>query len=125
MCFHGAGAGPLTASRATDNTILLRATVDLFGFWDNLRTAGRKVSCGREAFVQLTLSHLMNLQRTLSGDDIKSLILRLFCKREAVSSWLTAPILTGTPEVLLELGEDRVGRKRVMAGKFTYCRSYF
>lgn len=85
MCFPSAVPGPLTGSGATEDTILLRATVDLYGVRDNFLTAGSKVSCGREAFLQFTLSYRMNLQRTPSVDDIESLILRLFCKSEATN----------------------------------------
>ena len=75
MCFHSALGGPLTVSwPASGGTLLLTATVDLYGFHDNLRAAGSQVPCGTQAFLQLTLSYYVNLQQTPSVDDIKSLI---------------------------------------------------
>ena len=52
-------------SEASKGTTVLIVTIDLHTFRDNLLTAGSKMSCEREAFLQFTLSYHMNLQQTL------------------------------------------------------------
>lgn len=128
----------LTVSKASKGTVLLEAIVDLHSVRDSLLTVGSKVSYGREAFLQFTLSYSMDLQQTLfiSRPHQKSSV-RALCKREGSQKALLLPpthtqrktVLLShtnskTPKVQLKIEEDMGGKEEASSPLATIIFNY-